>query len=58
MITILDSIFDVKGADKKSKVYGITLNGTEDITIKNCTRGGMLEIFERQPLEDVLKKNL
>lgn len=29
-----------------------------DITIKNCTRGGMLEIFERQPLEDVLKKNL
>ena len=36
MITILNSIFDAKGADKKSKVYGITLNGTEDITIKNC----------------------
>ena len=36
MITILNSIFDAKGADKKSKVYGITLNGAEDITIKNC----------------------
>lgn len=36
MITINNSIFDAQGADKKAKVYGITLNGAEDILIKDC----------------------
>ena len=36
MITINNSVFDAKGADKKAKVYGITLNGSEDITISGC----------------------
>ena len=36
MITISNSIFDAKGENKKDKVYGITLNGSESVTIENC----------------------
>lgn len=36
MITIMNSVFDAQGADKKAKVYGITLNGAEDVVIENC----------------------
>lgn len=36
MITINNSIFDAKGANKKDWVYGITLKGSEDVTIKDC----------------------
>lgn len=37
MITINNSVFDVKGAAIKDKVYGITLNGSEDVVLKDCT---------------------
>lgn len=37
MITITNSVFDAQGADRKAKVYGITLSGSEDVTIKDCT---------------------
>lgn len=37
MITINNSIFDAQGTSVKDKVYGITLNGNEDITINGCT---------------------
>lgn len=37
MITINNSIFDVQGANKKAAVYGITLKGSEDVVIKDCT---------------------
>lgn len=36
MTTIVNSIFDVQGEDIKSKVYGVTLNGSDDILIKDC----------------------
>lgn len=37
MITITNSVFDAQGAERKDKVYGITLKGYEDILIKDCT---------------------
>ena len=37
MILISNSVFDAKGADKKAKVFGITLSGSEDVAIKDCT---------------------
>lgn len=37
MITIVNSVFDAKGADAKAKVFGITLNGAEDVLIKDCS---------------------
>lgn len=37
MITIKNAVFDVQGASKKDKVYGITLSGSEDILLKDCT---------------------
>lgn len=37
MITIANSVFNVQGASIKDKVYGITLNGAEDVLIKECT---------------------
>lgn len=37
MITILNSVFDAQGADKKATVYGVTLAGAEDVTISGCT---------------------
>lgn len=36
MITITNSVFDAKGEDKKAKVFGITLSGSEDVTLKDC----------------------
>lgn len=36
MITINNSVFDVQGTSNKDAVYGIVLNGSEDVTIKNC----------------------
>lgn len=36
MITIKDSNFDAQGANKKDKVYGITLKGSEDVLISGC----------------------
>lgn len=36
MITISNSIFEAKGKNKKDKVYGIILNGSESVTIENC----------------------
>lgn len=36
MVTILNSVFDAQGADKKAKVFGVILNGAEDILIKDC----------------------
>lgn len=41
MITIINSKFDAQGADKKAKVYGITLNGAEDVMIENCEFSNM-----------------
>lgn len=37
MITIANSIFNVQGANVKDKVYGVVLNGAEDVVIKGCT---------------------
>lgn len=36
MITIENSYFDAQGENKKDKVYGITLKGSENVHIKNC----------------------
>lgn len=41
MITIMNSVFDAQGADKKAKVYGITLSGAEDVVIENCEFSNM-----------------
>lgn len=37
MITISNSIFDAQGESKKDNVFGITLNGVEDVLIENCS---------------------
>lgn len=36
MICFENVKFDAKGADKKAKVFGLTLSGAEDVEIKNC----------------------
>lgn len=36
MITINNSVFEAQGADKKAKVYGIVLSGSEDVTLQGC----------------------
>lgn len=41
MICFENVKFDAQGADKKAKVYGITLSGAEDIQIKNCEFSNM-----------------
>lgn len=37
MITINNSVFNAQGASVKDKVYGITLNGAEDVLLENCS---------------------
>lgn len=37
MITISNSVFDAQGASIKDKVFGIVLNGNEDVVIENCS---------------------
>lgn len=41
MICFENVKFDAQGADKKAKVYGITLSGAEDVEIKNCEFSNM-----------------
>lgn len=36
MITIENSVFNAQGADKKAQVFGLTLNGAEDVLVKGC----------------------
>lgn len=33
--------FSATGADKKDKVYGLSIDGTEDVIVKDCTFNGM-----------------
>lgn len=37
MIEIKNSTFNVQGASKKDQVFGITLSGSEDVLIEDCT---------------------
>lgn len=41
MIVIKNSTFDAQGANKKDKVFGITLSGSEDVLISECVFSNM-----------------
>lgn len=40
MLKFEDCTFSAAGANKKDKVYGLTINGVEDVTINNCVFDG------------------
>lgn len=40
MLKFEDCTFSAAGADKKAKVFGLTVVGSEDVSIKNCTFNG------------------
>ena len=41
MLKFEDCTFSAAGANKKDKVYGLTINGAEDVTINNCVFDGI-----------------
>lgn len=41
MLKFEDCTFSAAGATKNDKVYGLTINGAEDVTIKNCVFDGI-----------------
>lgn len=41
MLKFENVTFAAQGANKKDKVYGLTLNGAEDVVVKDCTFNGM-----------------
>lgn len=41
MLKFENVTFAAQGANNKDKVYGLTLNGAEDVVVKDCTFNGM-----------------